>query len=107
MVFDAFSIDGSRHQPLQWAGRRRYTFHFDVQINHRRGNVGVAHEFLNGSQVSALLKQMRCKTMPQGVRSNSLQDLRPVCGSLYLAADIRFVHVMPADATGVRTVAQR
>ena len=48
----------------------------DVGVNHRRLDVLVPKQCLDGSDVRSCCQQMARKTVPQGMRTNMFLDLR-------------------------------
>ena len=68
-----------------------------VRVDLRRGNAGVAEQFLHLSQVGSAGQQMRGKAVPQGVRADGGWD----AGSAGIALDElpdRFASELPAAA---------
>ncbi len=53
----------------------------DMRINHRRFDILVAQQRLNGANVGARRQQMTGKTVPEGMRADVLVDLRLSSGS--------------------------
>ena len=75
----------------------------NVGVDHRRANVSVAQELLDGSNVGSGLQQMRRERVAQRVAARALRDARNVDRRLERALNHRVVQVMPAPyAAGVR-----
>ncbi len=69
----------------------------NVGINHRRGHVAVAEEFLDGSDVLAGLEQVGREGVPERVARRGYGDPGSAHGLLHRPLEDRFVQVV---ATG-------
>ena len=81
----------------------------NMRINHCRGHIVVAKQFLHGSYVIAVLQEMGCERMTERVRpgrfGNACFQPRLFDGLL----EDRFVKVMPGffSSIGIRVVTRR
>ena len=55
----------------------------DVGVNLRRGQIGMAQEELNHTQISAMVEQVSSKGMAQSVRGEMLRDACGGCVGTY------------------------
>src|SRR5882724_5273955 len=65
-----------RRSVIQWTADDHARFVEYVGINHGRGHVFVAEQFLHSSDIITVFQQMRSKTMPEGVAACRLPDSR-------------------------------
>jgi hypothetical protein len=71
-----------------------------MSIDHSRGHVFVAQEFLDGSNIIAALEQVRGKRMAEGVASDMLDNTGPAHSLLHGPLENGFMHMMAALLTG-------
>src|SRR5450759_765622 len=64
-------------QIIQGAGHALAALLEHMRVDHRGGDIGMAQEFLDGSDVCAPLQEVRRKTVPEGVRADDLGQGRP------------------------------
>jgi hypothetical protein len=65
-----------------------------VSVDHRRAHVAVPQQLLNGTNVVAVLEQMRRERMPKRVRAGLLGQSHPSDGVLHGALEDRLVQVV-------------
>src|SRR5688572_8969899 len=70
-----------------------------VGVDHRRGDVAVAEELLDGPNVVAALEQVGGEGVTERVRTGTLAEARTQGSLLHRALDDRFVEVMAAPLT--------
>ncbi len=68
----------------------------DVRVDHRGLDAGVSQQFLHGSDVVAVLQQMRCEGVPKRVAGGAFGDSRAADGVGNLAGESAFMEVMAA-----------
>jgi hypothetical protein len=67
-----------------------------VRVDHRRAHVPVPEQLLNGTDVVAVLEQMRRERVPQRMGSGALGEPRPAGGVLHRALQDGLVEVVAA-----------
>jgi hypothetical protein len=74
----------------------------NMGVDHGGGDIFVAEEFLNGTDIIATLKQVGSETVAQGVGADRFMDTG-LTGRLSDGfTQATFIQVMPADLTGAR-----
>jgi hypothetical protein len=78
-----------------------------MSVNHCRADIAVAEEFLNRADVIAILKQRRCKRMPERMRGCGLCQAGLANGLFHDLLQNGFVQVMSTLLSGfpIRVVA--
>jgi hypothetical protein len=72
-----------------------------MRVNHRRPDILVPQEFLDGPNVIPVLEEMRGKGVAERVAGRRLGHPSPEDGLPYRPLDDRFVQVVPAPLAGV------
>jgi hypothetical protein len=74
----------------------------DVSVDHRRVNIFVAEQLLDGSDVVAGFEQMGCEGVPEGVAADVFDDSGFSHCFLHCSLEDRFVNVMSPLLAGLR-----
>lgn len=74
----------------------------DVGVDHGRADVSVAEEGLDGSEVGAVLEEMGCEGVAEGVGGDALVNLGSDGGSADGSLDSGFVEVVSPSDSGSR-----
>ena len=80
------------------AGTRAFD---EVEVDHGGGDVGMAEEILDGSDVGAVLEEAGCKRVTERVACGAFGDIGFADGVFELALHGGLVEVMAGDPTGV------
>lgn len=73
-----------------------------MRVNHGGPDIGMTEQFLNSSNISPGLQQMRGKAMAKRVRRYSFVDSGFLGCAMQSALENTFVHMMPMNGTVVR-----
>ena len=76
----------------------------NVCVTHRRRNIAMAEELLDGADVVPVLEQMGRESMSHGMRGCPLADARNSNSLFYRTADDRFVQLVPPPVAGLRVL---
>ena len=67
-------------------------------INHGGADIGMAQQFLNGSDIAAAFEQMGRETVSEGMDGHPLGDLGLIRRLSYVLLEIVRVHVVSSDS---------
>jgi hypothetical protein len=85
-----------RSGSVEGASDGQRTFLGHVCVDHRRSDVAVSEEILDGADIVALLDQAGGKGMPEGVAAAPFGDSRAEDGGFHGALQDAFVNVVSA-----------
>ena len=77
-----------------------------VRIDHRCSYIAMSKESLDRPNVVICLKQVRGKTVAEGMTRNALREFRPPDGLVECLLDVCFMKMIPPQLLSIRHVGQ-